>query len=443
MPSTKLEEGPTMCNPAVSFASFLLACGAFMSVAVIAKADDFPDVDKLPAVKELPDPLVMFDGKRVTTKEQWTAERKPELKALFQHYMYGYLPAAPKITAIVDQTDRDCLGGKATMKQVTIGFGPPECPKLHLLVMSPNHRGDRPAPAVFLGLNFTGNHTVLADSRIAIPTVWMPGGPGVKEHRATEEGRGTAAHSWEIEHVVDHGYAVATFYYGDIAPDKPGLTDGVFPFFRPAGQTAQGPTDWASVAAWAWGAQRAVDYLVTDGDVDGRRIIVFGHSRLGKAALLAGAFDDRIAAVIAHQAGCGGSAPSRRHNPKSEPVTSINTAFPHWFDAIFKKFNGQEDRLPFDQNCLVGLCAPRPVLFGCGTLDEWADPPGELEVLKAANPVYRLFGLDGIAADATAENGKLIGNSLCYYIRESPHTVSKAYWDAFMEFADKSRPAAK
>ncbi|HEX4000574.1 MAG TPA: acetylxylan esterase [Pirellulales bacterium] len=438
-----------MCNAAVSTSSLLLACGAILcgaalSFAASAAPAEFPDADQLPSVKQLPDPLVMFDGTPVTSKQQWLAERKPELKRLFQHYMYGNLPPAPKITATVDQADRELLGGKAIMKQVTIAFGPPGCPKLHLLVVSPRtERGHGAAPAVFLGLNFTGNHTVLSDPRIELPTVWMPDGPGVEHHKATAAGRGTAADKWQVESILDRGYALATFYYGDIAPDKPGLNEGVFPFFRPAGQTTAGPSDWASVAAWAWGAQRAVDYLVADSDVDGKRIVVFGHSRLGKAALLAGAFDDRIAAVIAHQAGCGGSAPSRGHNPKSEPVTRINTVFPHWFDGVFKTFNGREDRLPFDQNCLVGLCAPRPVLFGCGTLDEWADPPGQLEVLKGANSVYRLFGVDGIAADATAENDKIIGNRLCYFIRESPHTVNKEYWDAFMNFADRALPPAK
>lgn len=419
-----------------------------------AKGEEFPSVDQLPAIQELPDPLVMFNGTRITSKEQWLARRKPELKTLFQHYMYGNMPAAPQIKATIERTD-DALDGKATMKQVAIAFGPPDCPKIHLLLFVPKskagHResdhdrgaGHAALPTVFLGMNFSGNHAVLADERIAIPTVWVPDGPGVEHHRATAAGRGTAADRWQIEHVVDRGFAVATFYYGDIAPDKPGLDEGVFPFFRPAGQTAAKPTDWASIAAWAWGAQRTVDYLVTDPEIDGRRIVVFGHSRLGKAALLAGAFDDRIAAVIAHQAGCGGSAPSRSHNPKSEPVTKINSAFPHWFDAVFKTFSGREDRLPFDQNCLVSLCAPRPVLFGCGTIDQWADPPGELEVLKAANSVYRLFGLDGIAPDAAAENDKIVGNSLCYFIRESPHTVDKAYWDAFMDFANRALPPGK
>ena len=208
-----------------------------------------------------------------------------------------------------------------------------------------------------LGLNFSGNHAVLDDPRIALPTVWMPTGPGVKRNRATEADRGKETDRWQVAHVIDRGFALATFYYGDVAPDHPGFKDGVFPFFLKPGQTAHGPDDWGAIAAWAWGLERAVDYLVTDADVDPRRIVVYGHSRNGKAALLAGAFDERIAVVIPHQAGCGGSAPSRQHNPKAESVTIINEHFPHWFDAEFKKFAGREDRLPFDQNCLVALCA--------------------------------------------------------------------------------------
>ena len=143
----------------------------------------------------------------------------------------------------------------------------------------------------------------------------MPDGPGVHNHQAVDSGRGAASTVWPIAQIVGRGYAVATFYYGDISPDKPGLNEGVFPYFRPEGKgphEAAASTDWACIAAWAWGLERAVDYLVTDKEVDGQRIVVFGHSRLGKTALLAGALDERIAATIAHQAGCGGSAPDRR-----------------------------------------------------------------------------------------------------------------------------------
>ncbi|HEV2969666.1 MAG TPA: acetylxylan esterase [Pirellulales bacterium] len=401
-----------------------------------ARADEFPEVDKLPARAEMPDPLVMLDGTRVTTVEQWNERRKPELKALFQHYMYGEMPPAPQITSGVWRTDRDCLGGKATMKQVKIAFGPPDCPTIDLVLFVPNHRERNRAPPVVLGLNFAGNHTVLDDQRIALPQGWLPNGPGVENNRATDAGRGKGATSWEVEHLIDRGFALATFYYGDVAPDHSGFADGVFPFFRKPGQTEHGPTDWGAIAAWAWGLERAVDYLVTDHDVDRKRIVIFGHSRNGKAAILAGAFDERIAVVIPHQAGCGGSGPSRSKNPKAESVTRINQSFPHWFDAPFKEFGGQEEKLPFDQNCLVALCAPRPVLFTCGEQDQWANPSGQLEVLKAADPVYRLFGVEGIPADAAAEDGKRIGNRLGYYIRDAKHMTDRAYWDVFLDFAD-------
>src|SRR5205823_7084020 len=112
-----------------------------------------------------------------------------------------------------------------------------------------------------------------------------------------------------------------------------------------------GGSDTATIMSWAWGIHRAVDYLVTDKSIDAKRIAVVGHSRLGKTALLAGAFDDRIAVVIPHQAGCGGTGPSRHADPKAETVARINKAFPHWFCDNFKMFNDDPSRLPFDQNC--------------------------------------------------------------------------------------------
>ena len=432
-----------MSHAAMSLGSLLIVCGAALFAALPARGDDFPDRDKLPVIKELPDPLLMLDGTRITSKEDWNSRRKPELKALFQHYMYGYFPAATKITASVDREDADAVDGKASMKQVTIAFGPAGCPPIHLLLIVPKHHEGR-SPAVFLGINFEGNHTVMADSRIALSAAWVPGPPNdPNNHHPTEASRGHQADRWQVPEIIGRGYALATFCYGDVSPDEPGNDEGVFPFFRQPGQTAPGPTDWGAIATWAYGAHRVVDYLLTEPAIDGRRIIVFGHSRLGKTALVAGAFDDRIAAVIAHQAGCGGSAPDRRHNEKSEPVARINKAFPHWFDAVFKEFSDHEDQLPFDQHCLVGICAPRPVLFTCGHADQWADPAGELEVLRAAGPVYKLFGLDGIPAGTQPEDDKILGSSLCYYIRESPHTVDKAYWDAFLDFADRAVPAKK
>ncbi len=393
----------------------------------------FPGVSELPSRPELPDPLVMLDGSRVASPERWASARRPELKALFAHYMYGAMPPKPgAVSSIVERDDKGYLGGKATKKEVTIDFGP-DSPNIHLLLVVPNKRTG-PAPA-FLGLNFNGNHAALADPSIALPEYWMPPSPtGVKDNRATDAGRGRDVGVWSIEKVVDRGYAVATFYCGDVAPDHPGFADGVFPAF--AGGAKRGPDDWGAVAAWAWGLMRAMDYLERDPDVDRTRVAVVGHSRLGKAALLAGAFDERFAMVIGHQAGCGGSAPSR--GKVGEQVRQINDRFPHWFDDEFKQFNDQVDRLPFDQNCLVALAAPRPLLLTNGVEDTWANPAGQFEVLKAADPAYRLLGGRGLGGEETMPPpGKLVGDRLAYHIRPGKHSMGPEDWDTFLEYADK------
>lgn len=407
-----------------------------LGVALVARAAEFPDIDQLPSNDQYPDPLKMRDGTPVNTVDEWNTKRKPELKALFQHYMYGQLPPAPQITASVRSTYSDCLGGKATMKQVAISFGPADCPVINLLVIVPNRpakEGQAPRPfPVFLGLNFTGNHAVLADPRIELNANWIAHTrPGVKGNRATDASRGTGSGQWEVEQTIDRGYALATFYYGDVVPDQPNLTGGIHPYYF------TDPKDWGAIAAWAWGVHRCVDYLVTDGDIDPKRIVAFGHSRNGKASLVAAAFDERIAAVIPHQAGCGGTGPSRSHNPKAESVTRINASFPHWFNARFKQFGGREDKLPFDQNCLMALCFPRPILLSNGQLDQWANPSGQLDMLRSASRVYDKFGVPGIAQDATPEDGKLIGTNLCYFVDGQEHKVDKEYWAVFLDFADK------
>lgn len=403
-----------------------------MSMASLHAETPFPEFEKLPALEGLPDPLVMFNGDKVTTPEQWIQKRRPELKALFQHYMYGYAPDAPEIKATLEREDKQCFGGKATKKEIAIKFGPPDAPPIHLLLVIPNNRA-KPAP-VFVALNFNGNQTALKDPTIALPTVWLGKGPGVKDGKATDESRGTQENVWCIEAIIDRGYALATFYCGDIAPDHPGFTDGIHPHYQKAG-AARGPHDWATVAGWAWGMQRAVDYLVTDGDIDKARIIATGHSRLGKTAILAAAFDERIAMAIPLQAGCGGTAPSR--GKIGEPVARINAVFPHWFNDEFKKFNEHTEKLPMDQHCLVALCAPRPVLFSNATEDTWANPAGQFEMLQAADPVYRFLDAGGLDAKAMPEPGKLVDSKLGYFIRPGKHSMTLVDWNAFMDFADK------
>jgi hypothetical protein len=406
-----------------------LAASLPVLAAAAAAPPEFPDADHLPARSGMPDPLVMLGGSRVASKDDWFQRRRPELKALFEHYMYGAAPPAPRfedVRAKVEREDRASLGGKATLREVSIAFGPPDAPKIHLLLLVPNDRKG-PAP-VFLGMNFYGNHTVLNDPKIALPGGWVPDRVGgAVGNKASEEGRGFQVDTWAADTVVGHGYALATFYCGDVAPDHPGHKDGVHPHYP--------GYDWGTVAAWAWGLSRAADYLAADPDLDRERMAVVGHSRLGKAALLAGAFDDRFRVVIPHQAGCGGSAPSR--GDVGESVKQINDRFPHWFNAVFKTFNDRPDRLPFDQNGLVALAAPRAVLFSNATEDTWANPRGQYQVLEAAEPAYRLLVAGALAPDAPPETGKLSAGTLGYAIRPGKHSMTREDWAFFLDFADR------
>jgi hypothetical protein len=418
---------------AVSWSRFTCTFACWLGLASFGlAAESFPDIAALPLQTNLPDPLVTLDGSRVTTSDAWVNQRRPELKALFQNYMYGHFPPAPaRLDSRVERVDEKALAGKATLKEVTIRFGPPAVPSIHLLLVVPNGRA-KPAP-VFLGLNFCGNHAVLDDPRIALPVVWMPKGcPGCTNNQATGAGRGKEIDVWAIAQSIDRGYAVATFYNGDIEPDRAGAEEGIRARHRPADG---GTYDWSTLTAWAWGLSRAVDYLVTDRDIDPKRIAVFGHSRNGKTALLAAAFDERVALAIPHQAGCGGTAPSR--GKIGESVKAINDRFPHWFNAEFKKFNEQPERLPFDQHCLVALMAPRPVLLSNATLDQWANPSGQFEVLVAAEPVYRLLNAGGLDAKAMPETGRLVDSKLGYFIRPGKHSTTPEDWKVFLDFADK------
>ncbi|MBI3860924.1 MAG: hypothetical protein HY290_03420 [Planctomycetia bacterium] len=234
---------------------------ALVFAASAAVAADLPPVSELKPVAELPDPLLLFGGGRVETREQWVGRRRPELIRLFQHYMYGRPPAAPKsVEAVVERVDTGYFGGKATKQEVTISFGPPGTPKISLLLVVPNKpAGPKP---VFLGINFCGNHTLLDDPSIAISKAWMPERcPGCVDNRATEAGRGKEKDVWAVEQTIDRGYALACFYSGDVDPDRNDFSDGVHPFYDAPGQAERDPHAWGTIAAWAWGMQRAVDLV--------------------------------------------------------------------------------------------------------------------------------------------------------------------------------------
>ncbi len=385
----------------------------------------------------LPDPLVMQDGTKVTSAEMWRTKRRPEILELFRKHVYGRSPDRPKgMTFKVFDHDPKALNGKAMRKQVTVSFtGKPDGPSMDILMYLPN-QAKKPVP-LFVLLNFQGNHSISTDPAIKLCTSWLPRKrTGVVKNRATEEARGVAKARFPVEKILARGYGLATIYYGDIDPDyHDGFKNGVHGAFDKEHGEKRPADAWGSIGAWAWGLSRAQDYFETDKDVDNQRVMVLGHSRLGKTSLWAGAQDQRFAIVISNDSGCGGAALSRREF--GETVGRINTVFPHWFCANFKTYNNRVNDLPVDQHMLIALAAPRPVYVASAVEDRWADPKGEFLAAKHASPVYRLFGLEGLPADTMPKVDQPVHGTIGYHCRTGRHNLTEYDWQRYMDFADK------
>ncbi len=389
------------------------------------------------------DPLLCRDGTRVKDVQTWQQKRRPELLELFAREVYGRTPGGRPRGMHWEQTsvDRSALGGKAVRREITIWFTEKkEGPKAHVLIYQPPGEAGAHAPwPVFLGLNYYGNQSVNSDPGITPSQAWMRPTAEFKivNNRATEGTRGAHASRWNVETVVARGFATATVYYGDLCEDhNEGLTRDVGALFGTKPVHDRAPDEWGAIGIWAWGLSRVMDYLETDPEIDAKRVALHGHSRLGKAALWAGAQDPRFPLVISNNSGCGGAALSKRIF--GETVARINQNLPYWFAINFRAYNDREDTLPIDQHELIALIAPRAVYVASAEDDRWADPRGEYLGAKLAEPVYALYGKKGLGvSEMPALHQPVHGEGLAYHIRAGKHDINSYDWAHYMDYANR------
>jgi len=352
-----------------------LFAAAFAAVASPSAASELPGVDALPAVAELPDPFLMAGGRRVATRADW-AKRRREIREIVLHYEYGHPPGAPGNVQAEEVPSAEDLNSAATHRRVLLSCGPRHAVRFALDVFIPK-AGHGPFPVMLTGDGCWGPVEV-------------------------------------AEEIVRRGYILAQFDRTQLDGDNADRSDGVHPLYP--------EHDWGTLAAWAWGYSRAVDYLVTRKDVDARRIAATGHSRGGKTALLASALDERIALVAPNGSGCGGAGSYRWLGKGSEDMAAILKNFPYWFHPRLAEFVGRVNRMPLDQHFLMALVAPRPLLSTNALGDLWANPEGSQQVYLAAKQVYQFLG----ARD-------FIG----IHFREGEHAQNAEDWRALLDFADR------
>lgn len=370
----------------------------------------------------LPDALTAQDGQKVTTKRQWERKRRPELLRLFRDNVYGVMPNSKVGTSyrVVEEAD-DALGGKAVRRQVEITFSAgTQTRKMLVLLYLP--KGARKCP-VFVSPNFQGNATTTTD-------------PAVIASQYSTFERGHQVSRWSYDRIVSSGYGVCTFHYFDVYPDKDGmLGESICPLLGISSETDLQAGSGKAIAAWAWGCSRVLDYLLTLKEIDRKRAILVGHSRLGKTALWCGALDRRFAMVVSNNSGCSGAALSRRNY--GETVSRICSTFPWWFCNQYRSYAEAVSALPVDQHELIALIAPRPVYVASAQDDRWADPKGEFLSLQAAGCVYALYGQETLQGCAFPSVNEHLWRGNCgYHIRTGVHDVTDYDWQAYIEFAD-------
>jgi len=426
-----------------------------------------PGVDQLPNRPEMPDVMTLNNGQKVKTAKQWE-QRRAEMKRVLEYYAVGQAPPPPGNVKGKEISSEMLMGGKVKYRLIHLTFGPQESLSLDIGIYAPVGGGPVPAlispsgsppgatplPRLAQGANQGRNEDALLVIGPAAPTAGRRGPPpdgagdapvagmgaatpatppGAGAPGATARGRGafaprTPEQIAETNQAIQHGFAFVTFNNNDCAEDTTlRLPDGSWAYRTTRFFPAYPQYDWGILSAWAWGVSRIVDYLQTDPLIDKTKLIVTGVSRTGKSALIAGAFDDRIA-MVAPVASSGGGTPAYRFSGSvpdrggKEGLTEMVRKYPNWYSDHLHQFWGQPDKLPFDEHWFIALCAPRPFISLEGDHDQNVNQTGVYHSLVAAEPAYAFF-----------HDTDRLGISFA----DRPHGMVQGDWDALLAFADK------
>jgi hypothetical protein len=379
----------------------------------------------------LPDPLTLKNGKKVTTTKMWWQQRRPQIIEDFDREMYGHTPEnVPKVTWEVVSTSKEINGQTPVVVKKLIGrvdnsTYPSVKVEIDLTLTTP--------------ANITSPVPVIMEFSFVFPPGFRPPVPS----RDTTKPLPPPVPTWQ-EQVLAKGWGYAILLPNSIQADNgAGLRSGIIGLVNKG--KPRKVDDWGTLKAWAWGAGRAIDYFETDKSVDAKKIAIEGHSRFGKAALVALAYEPRLAIGFISSSGAGGAKLHRRNAGEMvENVAAVNEY--HWMAGNYIKYAGplSAKDLPVDAHELIALCAPRPVFISSGNKgDEWVDARGMFMAAVGAGPVYELLGKKGLASAAfPAVEAGLMDGDVAFRQHNGGHTPGPN-WPMFLHFASRYFNAGK
>jgi hypothetical protein len=432
-----------------------------------SQANPYPNV---------PDPLTLNDGTKVTTAKMWWEQRRPQLVEMFSKYVYGRVPEnVPKVNWTVTAVDHEMIGftpviAKDLIGQVNNSFYPPITVRIHMTLVVPAHaKGPVPVLMMFGQAGFPSPNEPSGDELDRVNTVWkavlVQQDPSLKDvfaqHPAWQPVKATPfqfpqlnedgdlPNTWQL---VAAGWGFVLIDPASVqADDGAGITRGIIGLVN-KGQPRK-PEDWGALRAWAWGAGRGLDYLETDPSVDAKHVGIEGVSRYGKAALVTMAFDQRFAVALVGSSGKGGATLLRRNF--GEAVESLTGGEYYWMAGNFMKYGASEATfgsktpgdIPVDSNELIALCAPRLTFISFGVPEKgdakWLDHEGSFMATVDASRVFMLLGAKGLGIDSDYKTARmppvnqgLLDGQLAWRQHDGGHTdAPNMKW--FIQWVDK------